>query len=423
MRASDILGSGFGNLGRRKSRTVLTLVGVVIGVAALVLLISLGIGLQREVLKVFQGEDELLTIHVARLKPDTGKGKKPGKWRFDLGGGSIPVTDKDVEELRKLPGVAAVTPNFNLILDVAIADDNLGPLPVAAAGPDEAARFKPFLQHGTLWTSPDERACLVPSRLLEVRSDLAPDQVVGKTIVFSRGEDSDDIDPRTFKIVGVLDSEKMGFRGRMFYVPWDPGVDLRHTTQGGILPFAYKKGSYQDLNVRATGPAAVPDLQQRLKNMNFEAMTAADFIGMIDKVFLVVQGVMGCIGAIGLIVALFGIANTMAMSVMERTREIGIMKALGARNRDILAVFLVEAGSIGLIGGLLGLGLGAVGAATLGWAARAVVDVPESVTLFHVAWWLALGALGFSMIVSVAAGMVPALRGARLDPVRALRYE
>jgi ABC-type antimicrobial peptide transport system permease subunit len=113
----------------------------------------------------------------------------------------------------------------------------------------------------------------------------------------------------------------------------------------------------------------------------------------------------------------------MAMAVLERTREIGIMKALGARNRDIGRLFLAEAASIGLLGGGLGLAVGKL----LGMMANAIAhpafDLPANVSLFHVSTWLATGSVVFSIIVSVVAGWLPARRAARLEPVAAVRYE
>jgi len=132
---------------------------------------------------------------------------------------------------------------------------------------------------------------------------------------------------------------------------------------------------------------------------------------------------MAAIGAIGLVVSLFGIANTMAMAVLERTREIGIMKALGARNRDISRLFLGEAAAIGVLGGLIGLAAGFLSGKLLDVAARGMFDIPERVSLFHVTPWLAAGSVVFSVFVSVLAGTVPARRAARLDPVESLRYE
>ena len=123
-------------------------------------------------------------------------------------------------------------------------------------------------------------------------------------------------------------------------------------------------------------------------------------------------------------VALLGIANTMAMAVLERTREIGIMKALGSRNRDVRRVFLLEAAGIGVIGGAVGLGGGWLLGIALDTAAHQFVpQIPDDVILFRVPILLAAGALVFATVVSMLAGLVPALSASRLDPVRALRYE
>ncbi len=414
MRASDLAGMSVGNLGRRKGRTVLTLTGVVIGVAALVMLVSLGVGLKVEMLKLFQGEVELKTIWVSR----PGDAEVPSF--FGPGLGSDPVGEAELEDLRKLPGVEMVVPEFNLFLEGRLDTKTLAMKIQPAVAEDEAV-LRGLLVAGRMWSSPDVRECLLPSRLLEMRK-LKPEEVVGKTLVFSRKKNQDPVDPRTFAVVGVVDSERMGLRGRQAYVPWKPGLDLRETTQGGFLPFGYQKDAYLMVEVRVRDPRDVDSLKRQIKNLNYEAISVADTIDMIDKAFLVVQGFMGAIGAIGVVVALFGIANTMTMSVIERTREIGIMKSLGARNRDIRRLFLLEAASIGLIGGLLGLALGTLASLLLAWIARQF-NVPQSVTLFHVSWWLAVGAVAFAVVVSVVAGLVPALRASSLEPVRALRYE
>ena len=131
-----------------------------------------------------------------------------------------------------------------------------------------------------------------------------------------------------------------------------------------------------------------------------------------------------CVGGIGLIVSLFGIANTMAMAVLERTREIGIMKAIGARNRDVGRLFLVEAGLVGMLGGVGGLVLAFIGKWILEWAVSLLqASHSETFSLFYIPVWLALAAMVFSMTVSMLAGVFPARRAARMDPVASLRYE
>jgi len=153
----------------------------------------------------------------------------------------------------------------------------------------------------------------------------------------------------------------------------------------------------------------------------------------VNTVFLVIQGVFGGIGAIALIVAAFGIANTMTMAIYERTREIGLMKAVGATNRDVMSIFLAEAGSIGLLGGiggvLLGVGLGALIDVIAGTylAAQAVQSGASAadlnISLIHTPLWLPIFAVVFSALVGVASGLYPAMRAAALSPIAALKYE
>ncbi|MFW5701596.1 MAG: ABC transporter permease, partial [Bacteroidota bacterium] len=138
-----------------------------------------------------------------------------------------------------------------------------------------------------------------------------------------------------------------------------------------------------------------------------------------------IDGILGAIGIVALIVAALGIINTMVMSILERTREIGVMKAIGGGEGDIRLVFFVEAIIIGLIGGALGLAAGWVITEIANLVINGYLkpDAASSIDMFHFPLWLIFGALGFSMCVSLAAGVYPAYRAARIDPVEALRHE
>jgi putative ABC transport system permease protein len=141
--------------------------------------------------------------------------------------------------------------------------------------------------------------------------------------------------------------------------------------------------------------------------------------------FAILDRLLGIFGSLALAVASLGIVNTLVMAILERRREIGVLKALGASNRDVRRLFFLEAGVMGLLGGVFGVGMG--------WAIGRLIHIGTTIYLkrqgvpsediWSVPWWLAVGAIAFAIVVSLAAGIVPASRAARLDPVEALRYE
>ena len=153
----------------------------------------------------------------------------------------------------------------------------------------------------------------------------------------------------------------------------------------------------------------------------FSIQTFKQLLETFQNVFAVVQGVLVGIAAISLIVGGIGIMNTMYTSVLERTKEIGTMKAVGARNSDILTIFLIESGLLGLIGGAIGIMIG-VG---LGKGAEYVASVALGVSLFRASFplWLIFGALLFSFLIGSFSGLLPALQASKMKPVDALRYE
>jgi putative ABC transport system permease protein len=179
-------------------------------------------------------------------------------------------------------------------------------------------------------------------------------------------------------------------------------------------------------------PQQVLQVERTLLGEGYYAWSARSILESINLLFFIIQAVLGGIGAIALLVAAIGIANTMVMSILERTREIGLMKAVGATNRDVMSVFLGEAGAIGLLGGIGGILFG-IGAAKLidliavsyinSQTAASGGTIEEAFTIVNIPVWLPLFALVFSLVIGVLSGIYPALRAVQLDPVAALKYE
>jgi putative ABC transport system permease protein len=321
--------------------------------------------------------------------------------------------------------VASVRPELNLFLRVAVEGKESSVVyPVEGILPDEEERYRKHVVAGAMWTRREDRVCLLPTAFLELRLNMKPEEVIGKKVTFSGflQEEAEAAEADVYTVAGVLDTEAFGFKGRQIYLPMDQALSLRERKAAHpLLPS--KRGSYLSAEARLTDPRQSEAVAKRLRSAGFATLSAAELLKNINLVFLLLEGFMACIGAIGLVVSLFGIANTMAMAVLERTREIGIMKALGARNGDIGRLFLAEAASIGFLGGGLGLAAGALLGMLGNLIAHPAFDLPANVRLFHVSAWLAAGSVVFSVFVSVVAGWLPARRAARLEPVAAVRYE
>ncbi|HMD32202.1 MAG TPA: FtsX-like permease family protein, partial [Candidatus Acidoferrales bacterium] len=179
------------------------------------------------------------------------------------------------------------------------------------------------------------------------------------------------------------------------------------------------------LIVRVDDPARVQPTQDAIKKMGFRTFSLLDATKSLRRVFVILDLFLAIFGSVALIVASLGIVNTLVMSVLERRREIGILKALGASDTDVKRLFFVEAGVMGITGGVLGVLLGwligrAINIGTNIYLSRQ--DLPHE-TIVLLPLWLIGGAVAFAVIVSLAAGIYPAARAARLDPVQVLRYE
>src|SRR5215216_1429660 len=441
MKPFDLLRLIFGNLSRRKARVALTAIGVVIGTAAVVILVSLAIGLQRNANEQLYGIGDLTQIQVM---PSYG-----GEMVFMGGGGGGPapsqpqdqqlLTNFALSDLRAIPGVDVVIPRDYLMEGGMVKYQKMeaGVNIIGIDTKDLSSLGLEATEGGTeLGRGAVVIGLMVPNNFYDPKmrpgqEPPPPPALYGQQIqlVVSKW-DAQGVETRknlSLRVTGVL-KETRGESDWTIYMPLDQIKSINEWAMNRRIN--YNKDGYSQVIVKVADVNQVLDISEQITGMGFQAFTPQSFVEGINNFYKILQYIFGGVGAIALLVAAIGIANTMAMSILERTREIGLMKAVGATNRDVLAIFLGEAAGIGFLGGL--------GGVIIGWLAGQGINVialvylanqagqqggaPPSVAVYTPVW-LPLFALVFSTIIGMISGLYPALRAATMIPVLALKYE
>lgn len=461
----DLISLAFRNLREAKLRAALTTTGVVVGVAVVVTMLSLGLGLQRNAVEQFQDLDSFSEVHVfgrslfsfAAPGKDSGadgRDKSAGQTVGGIPSEKIPVRslgDGLLEEIKKIPGVVYVKPNIFFTAFLRSNGRTMMKTVGGASVPDPAARFREFSAGGML-SDPAAEEVVVDEDFVRDFGYAPPSAAVGQTLeLLAPPSDADgDARPggvrvaRAYRIAGVLKDERDGNRLRgvlptaNVFLPlraargWkDEHLDslsrvaLQLARQSGSVGPG-EKFSYTTAVVRVNDPSVLNGVRSRLTELGLGSFSFADEFKQMRTVFLIINSSLGLIGAVSLLVASLGIANTMLMSILERTREIGIMKAIGAEDREIKLIFFAEALMIGLAGGALG-ALAAWGideaANRLAYSFLLKPRGARYVEFFSLPPALWLGAILVAVLVSICATVYPASRAARVDPVTALRHD
>jgi putative ABC transport system permease protein len=476
----DILHLALRNLRQAKLRATLTTMGVIVGVAVIVTMVSFGLGLQSNMLARFKALDLFNEIQVfgqelsnlAGLdRPRREEGERRSRQRSDRTPTRV-LDDAAVKQIAAVPGVAYVEPNVNFGAYVRSNGKVRSQFIGGANIPNASTRFQRFAA-GKMISSPTAAEAVVSERFLRDFGYEKPADAVGKTLDLLAppeekdkseqetpnffgiplddpgfDESSEAVQSKTFRIAGVLSTEikegvgQGGLRGLMpeagIYVPLQMAHEWTTEHRGPMsrvaLALAQQRGNlsegqtegYDSAVVRVTDPVQLTAVRNKITELGFGSFSIVDQIDQIRTVFLMIDSVLGLLGGISLLVASFGIANTMIMSILERTREIGIMKAIGAEDREIRLIFFVEAAVIGVVGGVAGV--------LMAWGIDGIANrlayrfilKPQGasfIDFFALPPYLWLGAILFALIVSILAALYPASRAARIDPVRALRHD
>ena len=437
MKLRDMTELAVRNLREALFRNSLTTLGVAVGVASLVAMLSLGVGLQNLASSRLTKSGLFDTVFVTPKLNMRGGGPPSAAVQQS----ETRLLDEEARhEISKLPNVIEVFPQIRFPTEVRFADK---PYPTVVAGMPLSSKLSGAFDgmKGNFFSGENADEAILQ---IEFAKDLSKDtdSLVGKSLAIRYAErqqlgDSSggfSIVPKEkeLRIIGVVETEPAsgfgGYGNGRLLIPIGVAQslraaqvnDLRDVVRGGS-----SKPTYASLTVRAKTTANVDEIEAAVKKMGFGAFSLLDASKGLKLFFRVLDLLLGLFASLALAVATLGIVNTLVMAILERRREIGVLKALGAADSDVKNLFFVEAGVMGLLGGISGVIFGWLIGRTLTFATNIYLKRQElpSVEISSVPLWLILGAIGFAVAVSLLAGLYPASRAAKLNPVEALRYE
>lgn len=378
------------------TRSVLTVLGLGIGIGAVIFLVSLGYGLQNIILDKITTADALLTLEVSSAS-------------------DLVVLDKDtLEEINSWDEVAETSPVLDISGQIIYKNQTIEAM--------SQVIDKPFfrlsgmnIDEGKEFTTSDSYEVIISSASAKILGFTEPQDILGESIglnLFIPTDDKGNIEmaelEEEYKVVGIINNENTSF----IYVPL--------FTLGSIdLPV------YSSLKVKVGQENQLEVVREKIMQKGLLASSVSDTIDQTKKIFKIIQIVLGVFGLIALFVSAIGMFNTMTITLLERTKEIGIMRAVGVSNIDIAKLFLTESVVMGTLGGASGVIIGIL----CGKIFNIFINIlaknfgGQALNLFQAPIWFVLFVLGFSILTGFLTGLYPARQAARLNPLEALRYK
>ena len=400
MKTKDLLKLSTRMFKARTGRTVLTILGIGIGIGAILFLVGLGYGLQKVLLKTITTSDSLLALDVSG---DPEKGSK--------------LDEAAVKSIENMEGAAEVVPVYDLQAQIRFQDIVTGGTAVVAKPSLLKLEGKKMIS-GSENFEEKPREMVISSAFSNL-FNLPPEELVGKSMKFSlflpKAESAGEKDKEkfeekeidsTYEVVGVVENEELSF----FVSSED-------------LSSLLLRSEYSRLKVKSSSSDILENLKSKLIEDNFVVSSLSDTVKEINKMFNIVKIVLALFGLLALLVSAIGMFNTMTVTLLERTKEIGIMKSIGASEKDILLIFLIESTLMGFLGGVSGIFLGFISSLVVNLIVNAIAWKMggQALWLFSFPFWFIAFVIGFSTLIGFFTGLVPARRASAIDPLDALR--
>ncbi|MCK5096341.1 MAG: ABC transporter permease [Candidatus Pacebacteria bacterium] len=403
MKVTDLFYISVQNIKTKKSRFLFTILGVSIGVGAVLFLVSLGLGLQRNLHDSITTTDSLLTLDIVTQEENV-----------------ITLTTDSLDKIAKIPGVELVSPQVVLPSQVFLPEKQLTSESTFNIIDKDFFRLSgmlPKIEGNTSETNGPN--IIVNSSVAEI-FNLTPEEILGQQISFVvylpkiLENDNEEIVSysidQTFTIAGII-PEAPGSPSQVY-------IDIAHLPDLPILEYQFAK-------VKVQNNEKMEIVREQLIEQGFLVSSLSDTIAQADKIFSIIQVILGIFGIVALFVAAIGLVNTMTISLLERTQEIGIMRAIGAPPEDIRRLFLGESFLTGFLGGIGGIFIGVGAGESFNLLLNIIAKTLEgdALDLFYYSPRFMVFIIILSSIVGLFAGMWPAHRAAKLDPIVALRYK
>lgn len=445
MKIQDLFSMALKNLSSRKLRTFLTVLGVIIGTTSIVVMLSIGFGFQRINTQMYANMGNL-TILDMRKNYSMSEDDKPSEKKLDK---------TAISEIKKIPHIDAVMPVYMANANLKSGRYTNDYVQIMAIDPSVMEKFDYDIADGRLLNSQDRTSGVVFSGMayknfrdekrpmidasgkvdpMNSRIEISDVNLQNPDGSYNFEENpSEEVEPYSekIKVVGQLvENENDWSDYNTIYMSIDYFEKLKRASESKKGTSPKPLGEYSNIKLKVDSIENVKGVQEEVRNLGYDAANIyAEILENSNQTIVIFQAIFGAIGAVAFLVATIGIANTMIMAIYERTKEIGVMKVIGASFRDIEKLFLTEAGFIGLFGGILGIILSLLLSNLFNFLTRDYFLSqigPESginPQISYIPFWLIIVALVFSTLVGVLAGYLPAKRAMKLSALDAIRTE
>lgn len=396
---SDTIKLSLRNFRTRKMRTLLTIMGISVGIGAILFLVSLGYGLQNVVLQRIATSDALLSLEIQSKSEN------------------LPLNKDAVEKISKIETVKEISPLVTFLGQASIGELS-GDIVVNGINPSFFRLSGIKIKNGKAIADGAGDQVVISTAGMKLYNAQSPEEIIGKemeiTIFVPKKIDEENSEmevikkDQKFKIVGVLEDDSSNF----VFIPYQTISDLN-------------VASFNQLKIKITDSKLLEVTRNKIIELGFSVAAISDVIDQASKIFSIIQIVLALFGVIALIVSAIGMFNTMTIALLERTQEIGIMKALGATRKDIWTMFLMESILMGFLGGLGGLSVGLLAGQLFNYGVNLLAQHfgGEAFNVFQSPMWFVLVIVITSAFVGLFTGLYPARRASRLSPLAALRYK